>query len=63
MSRTLKDMRGAIRERRRRPVLKREGARRGREMERASLTVGYLRRGRRKQERRLTEPTEKEETG
>jgi len=63
MSRTFKDMRGGVRERRRGRVLCRERARERACDMRTPLGSGYERRGRRQQERRLTDRTEKEDVG
>ena len=63
MSRTFKDMSGGVRERRRGRVLGRERARERACAARAPLGSGYERRGRRQQERRQTNRTEKEDVG
>ena len=61
MSRTFKDMSGGVRERRRGRVLGRERARERACAARAPLGSVYDRRGGRKQERRLTNRTERQE--
>jgi hypothetical protein len=52
MSRTLKDMRAGVRERRRSAVLSRQQARVCAHMARTTQTESYVRRGRRKEEAR-----------
>ncbi len=63
MSRTFKDMSGGVRERRRGRVLGRERARERACAVRTPLWSSYERRGGRKQERRLTDRTGKEDVG
>jgi hypothetical protein len=61
MSRTFKDMNGGVRARRRRAILGRERARQNAQRVRTPLSSGFTRRGRRKQERRLTDRSQEED--
>jgi len=61
MSRTLKDMYAGVREHRHRTVLSRQRARRCARTARTFQGTEFGRHGRRMQERRLSNPTEKEE--